>query len=595
MRRGRGGAPRALLALLGRVPVRAAIRLAIVAAVAAPAAAQSDPDLAPESFSESVEVEVVNVEVRVSDRKGRPITGLTRDDFELYEDGRRVEITYFAEVDEGALHAPAGPAPSEVPSTPDAPVTDRGPAAAPAADPRDFVIFLDLGHLTPAGMKKTFDGLRTFVDDLLRPRDRVMVVERQQNLRVRLELTDDHARVSEELAAAAEAAPLGIQYVTERRALLRGVRQALEQDDPVTSCTQFEAQVAEQVIHQHAGWVGGQVQGTIGALTSLVRALAGLPGNKTVLYVGEGLDQRPAAEYFHMLAELCPVNRQAIQSNLLSHDLSTDFHRMAAEANSNRVTFYTLDAAGLQAGGSVEGFDRHVRLQTVDLRMAEANRQSPLYQMANETGGRAVFNTNEFEGELGEISEDVSRYYSLGFVPEHRGDGRVHSIRVELDARHHDLRYRRAYRDKPRPERIVEAMLGALLFGVEENPLRVRVDAGVAVAGPGGRWEVPIRVVVPLEPVVLVPGAGFSVGRLRLVLAALEPDGEWTAVRQRDLPFKLSEEEASAGVPRFYEVMMDLPSGESLVAVGVRDEQGGEASYLRLPVEISPGGAGADG
>ncbi len=575
---------------------RLALLCALFALAPAPAIAQ-DEEIPPEAFAESVDVEVVNVEVRVSDRQGRPITGLTRDDFRLFENGERVEITYFAEIDERIPAGPAGPAEaarSEPAAPPDAPA-DESWAAAPAPDPRDFVIFLDLGHLTPAGMKKTFGDLRTFVDDLLRPGDRVMVVERQQNLRVRLELTDDAARVSEELAAAAEAAPQGIQHVTERRGLLRGIRQALEQEDGAGNCTPFEAQSAEQVIHQHAGWVGGQVQGTIGALTSLVRALAGLPGNKTVLYVGEGLDQRPAAEYFHMLSELCPVNRQAIQSNLLSYDLSTDFHRLAAEANSNRVTFYTLDAAGLQAGGSVEAFDQHVRLQTVDLRIAEANRQSPLYQMADETGGRAIFNTNEFEGELAEISEDVSRYYSLGFVPEHAGDGRVHALRVELDARHHDLRYRRAYRDKPRSERIVEAMLGALLFGVEENPLRVRVEAGEAVPGAEGRWEVPIRIFVPLESVVLAPGTGFSVGRLRLVLAALEPEGEWTAVRQRDLPFKLSEAEASAGVPRFYEVSMDLPAGESLVAVGVRDEQGGDASYLRLPVVVKAGEAAADG
>lgn len=575
--------------------LRSAVGLCVLLALApGPSSAQDEQEIPPEAFAETVDVEVVSVEVRVSDRQGRPITGLTRDDFTLYEDGERVEITYFAEVDESPASAPAAAARPEAAAPPDAPA-EEGRVPVPAAEPRDFVIFLDLGHMTPAGMHKTLDDLRSFVERVLRPGDRVMVVEHQQNLRVVQELTSEHARAVEALAAAAESAPQGIQQLTERRGLLREIRQALEQEDPVESCTQFEAQSAEQVVHQYAGWVTGQVQGTIGALTSLVRALAGLPGNKTVLYVGEGLDQRPGAEYFHMLSDLCPVNRQAIQSNLLSYDLSTDFHRMAAEANSNRVTFYTLDAGGLQAGGSAEAFDRHVRLQTVDLRIGEANRQSPLYQMANETGGRAIFNTNEFEGELAEVAEDVDRYYSLGFVPEHQGDGQVHALRVELAARHHDLRYRRAYRDKPRPERIVEAMLGALLFGVEENPLRVRVEAGEALAGAGGRWEVPIRIIVPLESVALVPGAGFSVGRLRLVLAALEPEGEWTAVRQRDLPFKLSEAEASAGVPRFYEVSMDLPVGESLVAVGVRDEQGGEASYVRLPVVVEAGEAAADG
>ncbi|HUP43550.1 MAG TPA: hypothetical protein VM599_10105, partial [Thermoanaerobaculia bacterium] len=51
-----------------------------------------------DAFGETLSVEVVNVEVRVIDRKGRPITGLTREDFELFEDGRRVEIAHFYEV-----------------------------------------------------------------------------------------------------------------------------------------------------------------------------------------------------------------------------------------------------------------------------------------------------------------------------------------------------------------------------------------------------------------------------------------------------------------------------------------------------------------
>ncbi|HUP42040.1 MAG TPA: hypothetical protein VM599_02400, partial [Thermoanaerobaculia bacterium] len=57
--------------------------------------AQEAPE---ELFAETLDVEVVNVEVRVIDRKGRPITGLAREDFELFEDGRRVEIAHFYEV-----------------------------------------------------------------------------------------------------------------------------------------------------------------------------------------------------------------------------------------------------------------------------------------------------------------------------------------------------------------------------------------------------------------------------------------------------------------------------------------------------------------
>jgi VWFA-related protein len=560
----------------------AVLLLAVSSAPAPPAAAQDDPGAdAPEVFLESVDVEVVNVEVRVSDRRGRPITGLTKDDFRLFEDGRPVEITYFAEVDESraAASAPESPSVAESP----APGTERPPVSL--ADSRYFVIFLDLGHLTPTGMHKTFEDLQGFVEDTLRPGDRVMVVEHQQNLRVTLALTDDRQRVAEVLAEAERTAPQGLQRRSERRSTLREIGRALTEEDGGESCTYIESFRAESAARQHADWVGSRVLGTVSALTSLVRSLAGLPGNKAVIYVGEGLDQRPAVDLFYMLGDLCPVRQQEIYSNLVSYDLSTDFHRMAAEANSNRVTFYPLHAAGLQTDASVES---EGSFPVTAMRMGDANLKSPLYQMANETGGRAVFNTNRFAQDLEEISEDVSRYYSLGFEPRHGGDGRIHNLRVELDVRHHDLRYRKAYRDKPQAERIVEAMLGALLFGVEANPLGVAVEAGEAAPVEAGRSEVPIRIRVPMDAVALAPGADFSVGRLRLVLVALEPDGAWTSIRERDHPFKLDGEEAEEPAARVFEVGMELPPGENLVAVGVRDEQGGGTSYLRVPVVVEP-------
>ncbi len=50
-----------------------------------------------ETFVDTVYVQVVEVDVVVTDRKGRPVSGLKRDDFELYVDGVPVEISNFFE------------------------------------------------------------------------------------------------------------------------------------------------------------------------------------------------------------------------------------------------------------------------------------------------------------------------------------------------------------------------------------------------------------------------------------------------------------------------------------------------------------------
>ncbi|HLE83152.1 MAG TPA: VWA domain-containing protein [Thermoanaerobaculia bacterium] len=578
----------------------AALLLAIALAAGAPAPsfAQAGAEEVPEElFTETLDVQVVNLEVRVTDRRGRPIHGLTRDDFELYEDGRRIELSHFAEY-QGGREAGAGTeAAAESPAPPEA-VPGEGPAASsrPTADAlRHFVLFFDLDHLGPAGLRRVLPDLQGFVEEVLGPGDRVMVVVRQDNLRVVQELTGDRELVAAALEGIARIPPRAIQGATERRQALRAVRFALEQSPPGDQCTETESYLAEQAVRQHAGEIRSQVEGTLSALTSLVRALVGLPGPKVVIYAGEGLEQRPAIDLYQLLIEVCPVRERDLQMNLFGEDLSSSFQRLTADANANRVTFYTLDAGGLRADGSAEDADPHVRLSTLGQRMRTANLQHSLFLMADETGGQAIFNTNRFAEELAEVALDVETYYSLGFVPDHQGDGRVHRLRVKVLPDHHEARYRVAYRDKPLEERIVESMLGTLLFGVEDNPLGVELEIGEAAPGGEGLLKVPVRIRVPLRRVVATPGAGFSAGRLRLVLVALDPEGKWTPVRQQEAFFKLPEGQDPAASARLFEVAIELPPGENVVAVGVRDDLGGETSYLRQRIELAlPGSARTD-
>ena len=75
---------------------------ALVFSLALPVASQQEetPD-EPEIFLEQVAVDIVNVEVYVTDKEGNPISGLTRGDFEVTEDGRPVEVVNFYRVADG--------------------------------------------------------------------------------------------------------------------------------------------------------------------------------------------------------------------------------------------------------------------------------------------------------------------------------------------------------------------------------------------------------------------------------------------------------------------------------------------------------------
>src|SRR5947209_15103556 len=92
------------LALAGALP--AALAASPPARQPAPAPAAGE-----ETYYESIDVDVVNVEVVATDRAGRPVAGLGQNDFELYEDGKPVAVSNFFHSDDAA--APAAQAPHQ--------------------------------------------------------------------------------------------------------------------------------------------------------------------------------------------------------------------------------------------------------------------------------------------------------------------------------------------------------------------------------------------------------------------------------------------------------------------------------------------------
>ncbi|MEM7356111.1 MAG: VWA domain-containing protein, partial [Acidobacteriota bacterium] len=155
---------------------------------------------APEgAFFETVDVNVVNIEVFVYDKKGDPITGLTREDFEVFEDGDRVEVTNFYAVDDGR---PVGPTASDAtPEATDAPreprLSDRIPRI-PESQRLHLVVYVDNFNIEPFHRNRVFGQLRSFLRGLDR-QDRVMLVSYDRSLNIRHRFTDEPGKIAEAL------------------------------------------------------------------------------------------------------------------------------------------------------------------------------------------------------------------------------------------------------------------------------------------------------------------------------------------------------------------------------------------------------------
>ena len=597
--------------LAGIVPLMLAPWLSVSAGSAAfaakPAAAPAPP-----SFGETVEINVVNVDVYAADKKGNPVTGLRKGDFQVFEDGKPVDVTNFA-----AFEAqPAG----------------ASTAASTPEDGWNLIIFFDNFNLHPSSRARAVRQLREFLAREITPRDRVMLVTQDFSLNLRLPFTADQAVLARTLDELALLSVHGLEIDQQRKQavdLIRTIQQDANNSPQPQSCPLEIATPA----HSFAAARRQEVLRAIGGLTMMVNALSGVPGRKAVLHVSDGLPLKPGEELFEFLLALCGDNgmqpppqtaeksggigrRQLIgestsgasapeivkesyradsqaQLDAQSYSVLKELQALAAHANAQRVTLYTLQASGLQApeasAASYGPQDRLFQFPAIGASLRANNRDS-LQLLADDTGGRSILDTNDFLPDLARLRQDFESYYSLGYSPAHAGDGREHRIEVKVTRPAIRLRYRQSYRDKPLLEKVVDRTLAALLYGFEENPLGVSVEVGGQTPGASGNVSVPIRLKIPLFKLAILnhQEAGLFEGNLRVFVAARAPDGDSSPLRQVPVPIRIPRKGVLNAMGQFYlyTLTLELKPGEQRVAIAVRDEIAATTSYLSRALTV---------
>jgi len=563
------------------------------------------------SFGEEISVDVVNVAVWVTDEHGRPVTGLTQDDFELLEDGAPREIANFAAF-EGSATAPEAPvaeAPSEA-----RPEVAPAESAAPQAAPLHLVVLVDNWNLRPEGRARVFHDLRQFIASHLAPGDQVAIMVHDRALQLVQGFTDNPRRVATTLDRIEKVSPGGVEMRLERRDALNSIERAYREHNEVGAsrakggqCSDGWGQM-ENAATQYAAAVQGHVQQSGGALVSVANILAGLPdGQRVVVYVGNGLAQSPGLELFQHLAELCPHRQSELAFYYRDYDMSWLYQQVAEHANAAGVTFFTIEAEapGIDLGidsqnpGGLDATGQGVSFRTSQTAqsLGSHDQEDSLSLIARETGGRAILNAPDLSSEFDRLALDLRNYYSLGFHPATPGDGKLHPLEVRLtDGKKYRIRYRTEYQDKPLEVRMVERLRGVAQFGGEQNPLGVRIETGEAVPEEVA-FRVPLRIWVPLDKVTLVPQeaggksgeSGELAGRLRVLMTTTSANGELQPVRQKIVPVTVQGGEKGLSGEQLIEVEVELPPGEQTVAVAVRDGLGGTTSYLRHQFKVVAG------
>jgi VWFA-related protein len=560
-----------------------AVLLALIAllAPAGPAGAQdSEQEEAQDErpFLDMVDVNVVNVDVFVTDRDGNPVTGLEADDFEVYENGRLMTVSNFYAVEERRVRSDTAPPEPEIEEDSDIPAQVREIESGrretvPEEQRLSLIVYVDNLNIRPHNRRRVLQDVRSFLRTELGPSDRVMLVTYERSLHVRQPFTADSERVVEALFEVDELSGLAVHAESERRDVLQRIDDAQGGGE------------ALMWAESYAESVKNDLEFTIDAMREMVTSLAGLPGRKAILYVSDGVPMIAAEDIFYAVES--KFSSTGALTRLYGFDTSRRFEELAAHANANRVSFYTIDAGGLRVASSADaqvfqadqaGASAHIDSVRIH------NIQAPLRMMAEKTGGKAIINQNRYGDSLREIGHDFRTYYSLGYTPGHSGDGRYYRIEVKLTDgdRGVRLRHREGYRDKPALAQMNDGVLAALNFPYYSNPMDVELSFASGEGRDDGHVLVPVSVKVPLSALTLIPRGEKYEANANLFLAAMDDRGWVSEVQRTALPISIAQADLERALEEsfVYTVPVLLRKGAQKVAVGIRDEFASNNSFV---------------
>ncbi|HEY7285069.1 MAG TPA: VWA domain-containing protein [Vicinamibacterales bacterium] len=391
----------------------AAAAAVVVSAQQAPAPAP--PDAQPPAVTFKVEVNYVEIDAIVRDAQGNFVRNLTKEDFQVTEDGHQQSLSIFTPVDIPIEHAdPPLYAKASIP--PDV-VSNRTPFEG-----RMFVLVLDDVNTRFYRTQRARAAARLFVERYVGANDLVAVVNTGGNNKAMQDFTSNHQLL---LAAIDHAMGSGTDSATS--AQLKDYYN--NRDVPGgggNSTMNADFNELERM---------NQARNTLTTLRNVSEFLSGMRGRrKAVVWFSEGINYDIS---------------NPVKNRYASDILEAEKNVIAAATRSN-VSIYGVDPRGLTSGmdDSIEigSFADDNSIGPTNLQDELRDAQDSLRMLSDETGGFAAINKNDFRDAFARIQQDSSSYYVLGYYPTNeKRDGKFRNIQVRVNKPGVTVRARKGY------------------------------------------------------------------------------------------------------------------------------------------------------
>jgi len=570
----------------------ALVALALCAAfAAAPVVRSQQPQVSPspapspaeETPTFPTQVELVTVDVVVTDKKARSIADLKREDFSIEEDGNPQAITSFEAIQVPPAAAATAPVKPRISSN----------ATPEARTGRSFVVVFDDVHLSPFQANRAKIAVAEFLKSGVREGDRVTLVATgggawwttrmeagRDELIALLKRLDGRLipDTSPERVTDYEAMRIHVyrdQQVVERvnrRFQTFGVsplgqqgRRGFSDEDP-----QVMGRAADVYFQAVA-----RMRVTLDVLDRVLGSLATTKGRKTLVLVSQGFIYDPNLD---------------------------EFKRTVNTARRSNVAIYFLDTRGL--GGLPATFSAEFgpSLDTQDLGSAlfeSLEAAEGAESIAADSGGFSVKNTNNLAGGIQRIANESRSYYMIGYHPKNVArDGKFRKIQVKVARKGVEVRARKGYyaplegKSALAPkEQSTDPKFQAALdspYEVEEIPLRMTAYAFDETLL--GKASVVVATDVDVSGFAFEEKDGRFVDTLEfLLVVAHRETGEYFRYDQK-VDMKLLPETKQRFAKAWFPVVRDfeLAPGSYQAKIVVRDKASGRIGTVVHEFEVPP-------
>jgi VWFA-related protein len=556
----------------------------------------------------------VNLDVVVKDKKGRPVKDLTEKDFEIYEDGVRQQIQSFRFVMRDT------PAPSTVTEPKGGNKTES--AVAPARRTTPGVVALVFDRLSPEARALARKAGVAYAQQGIEAGDYTGVFGIDQSLRTFQTFTVNSESVRHAVEQATGASTSTYASSAQRMRDLADRSEPLNQEiDSATagassagashdsagaqadagniataSVEQALNQMESNMLEQYEALERDQ-QGyaTINSLLAVINPMRNLPGRKTIIFFSEGLALPPS--------------------------VMMKFPSVISAANKANVSIYAIDSAGLRTeSGTAEssrelnsiaaqrmqqqgrGNDRGVNgpyMKSLERNedLLRFDPRSGLGQLADQTGGFLIHDTNDLTAGLRRINDDMRGYYLITYAPTNKDyNGRFRQISVKLNHPSYDVQARKGYYAvEPTGQFAVldyeaPALAAAHGAGASSNPLSLRA-AALSYPANSRTGLALIVAEAPLSAFAFEPSKDKKTYSADFSVVALVKDQSGQVVQKMSQHYPLSGpverlDAAKQGSLLFYREAQLRP-GDYSVELIAYDASSGKASASTSPLEIA--------